>query len=269
MIRPGSKSREKSNETELEERSKTPNDIEGMKRQVSFSNYQILPPINDDNKEIDDKTKSKGYESCMSRTEQNAEISTDKLDTGKNKMKSEEMIELNEGKQHHRDNKKQQDFQKADKNQNSSVRDGRMKADRTLYRKGDIFKKSNISSSPTLVKDKSQDNRITVKPDVRSSLFRVSAEPDESIIGRIHLAFRIPDRSRLERFFLPTDRVGDVDAFLKSFIFSQNERKSTVELSVNDFPRRTLDSLDTTLEDANVKDRTLIDVMICDSPGVT
>ena len=133
-----------------------------------------------------------------------------------------------------------------------------VKKDRRLYRKGDIFKNS---SSIEFSSSSGKKREILGNP-----LFTAPAEPDKTNDERLLLAFRTPSGERLERYFCPTDRIGEVLAFLENTIETQSndEIVQNLELFTNDVPKRKLDDLEATLSECRLSNRTVLNVTILD-----
>lgn len=227
-----------------------PVDGDALTRDNSFSNYGILPPIKHDESKTDmDKPVDGHYQEVSADQALHKQIPHlhGKLSNGENS----KLFSDDKGKSRIGERSPQY---------------------RTLYRKGDIFANSEKESGETglqMLADKFQSTNFTDNSSAHEIIFSVPTEPDSNASERIRLAFRIRNRSRLERYFLPNDRVGDVIAFLQDALFDDaHERKLPLELYVNDFPRRKLDCLDSTLSDSKVGDKTLLDVMICADPDV-
>ena len=261
---PNTQSREES-----PNRKASPADIEPMTRQVSFSSYHVLPPIKNYDSADSTDIEIKDNDFIKTRLIQNDELMNDKKIIAKEEVPTEEAIAS--GKMDKVDSHKLKDFHSTDQHLDSScVLDEQLGPERRkLYRKGDIFRVTGTITRDASMKTTSEDGTIVGDFSDKTTLFRISSEPGENSIERIHLAFRIPNKSRIDRYFLPTDRIGDIIAFLQHVIFDNHETKYMLELFINDFPRRKLEQLTSTLSDANVKDRTVIDVLICDDVGIS
>jgi hypothetical protein len=86
--------------------------------------------------------------------------------------------------------------------------------------------------------------------------YTVPTEPSEREPNRIHLAIKVLDGSRHERWFRLSDSVGDILAFAESVM---GERlPDNCELCTNDPPTRTFSDLSLTLEDIGLDSRTVL-----------
>ena len=250
---------------EFPDRNMSPSGLEQMTRQM-FSNFQVLPPImNSDSKEIDDLD-SNDNKSLKNRFHKHDKLMTDNT-VARKKSSNEEGITSYEANTMAPGT--YQDFSNSDQHQiTSGISIDDLKPEvRKLYRKGDIFRDSKSTSGDILLENRS--DSVVVSCTDKMPQYKIPLEPDEKLHERIHLAFRIPNQNRLERYFLPTNKVGDVIAFLQKIVSDHHGNGCALELSINDFPRRRLDQLSLTLSDANIKDRTVIDVLICEDDGIS
>jgi len=250
---------------EFPDRNTSPNGVEQMTRQM-FSNFQVLPPImNSDCKEVDNLD-GNDNEALKNTFHIHDKLMTDNAVARKTSSHEEAITSYEANTMAPRT---YQEVSSSDQNQITSgiLIDDIKPEVRRLYRKGDIFRDSKSTSGDMLLENRS--DTVVFSCTDKMSQFKIPLEPDEKLHERIHLAFRIPDQNRLERYFLPTDRVGDVVALLQIIVSKHHDEGCALELSINDFPRRKLDQLSLTLSDANIKDRTVIDVLICEDDGIS
>ena len=166
------------------------------------------------------------------------------------------------------------------------------KRHRPLYRKGDILKNKNdhdtsdnhkrtddLTSSKEKTgkqkwfttinsnrKDNTEEFSDRLKADephknIQGSLslqnYKPPVEPPDSAVDRLKLAIKLPDGSRFERYFRPSDRVGDVFLFLLQYLHLSDKFTDYV-LCTNEVPRKELLDLPKSLADAEIVDRTVL-----------
>ena len=253
---------------ELCDRTVSPSDnAYQLVRQMSFSSYHVLPPIGNINRKGNDKMEEKDNDSAETKLNRSDGIMADKL-VVRERIPAEEAIPSDD--QDKLVSNQNQTTCNTDRNQkNSAVQEEQLMPERRkLYRKGDIFRDSDTTTDGILMRNRFKDTSFLPSAG-KERLFKVPLEPDENSAERIHLAFRTPNKGRVDRYFLPTDRIGDVVTFLQQLVCGDHEKRCMLKLSINDFPRRTLDEMNSTLSDMNIKDRTVIDVLICDDSDVT
>ncbi|XP_065061371.1 uncharacterized protein LOC135688448 [Rhopilema esculentum] len=241
-------------------------------RKSSFSNYGVLPPIdssidsdqksckklNEERKNTNSKMTGSHDCHCDSRNQKIANHGPDTF----GKRSNFGADETKKQKEDHQLSeqiiiKSTKDINNFHSSTNKSIdTTNKVKKDRRLYRKGDIFKSS---SSIEFSSSSGKRREIPGNP-----LFTAPAEADKTKNDRLLLAFRTPSGERLERYFSPTDRIGDVLAFLGNTIETQSndENVQNLELFTNDVPKRKLDDLEVTLSECRLSNRTVLNVLI-------
>ena len=114
-----------------------------------------------------------------------------------------------------------------------------------------LLERTNISCN----KDAGKLNHLLQRTADLSIQHTLSNEPSETEPGRIHLAVKLLDGSRHERWFRKTETLGAVMTFATSLC---KDKLPPCQFCTNEVPRRTFDNLFLSLSQAGINTRTVL-----------
>ena len=226
-------------------------------RKLSISKYEVLPPIANPVQRVPSEL------SETVKSEKNQNIDDAPTSSHEEKQEKRDNVSTNIPQERSDNANKTSEKQTASGRALSGSNRKTGGKSRALYRKGDIFKapreQSEESSNLT-----NKEVRTNIKNLIKKGKsFVIPCEPPSTDTSRLHLAFRHPEKERIERYFLPTDRIGDVLEFLAGTL-SETVDISEVGLHTNDFPTRKLENFDATLFDCGISDKMILNFMVYD-----
>lgn len=114
------------------------------------------------------------------------------------------------------------------------------------------------SNYSQLVLEKTFDDcndKLLQKTATLSLNYSLPNEPDDSELGRIHLAIKLLDGSRHERWFRNTETLGTVLAFAQSF---SKDKLPPCQFFTNEVPRQVFNNFEVSLTQAGINSRTVL-----------
>eukprot|EP00112_Aurelia_sp_Birch-Aquarium-sp1_P020923 Seg5504.2 transcript_id=Seg5504.2/GoldUCD/mRNA.D3Y31 product="UBX domain-containing protein 10" protein_id=Seg5504.2/GoldUCD/D3Y31 len=232
-------------------------DFEPLMRELSISKYDVLPPIANPVQKVPSEISG----AATSDKNEDMDVASNfSHDEGKEKINDASDNIPNERKDHSRKIAGKPAARERILSDSKIETGGKSRA---LYRKGDIFKAPREQSEKGgKLKNKTDGADIKNLKDTDKS-FVIPPEPPSTDKSRLHLAFRHPEKERIQRYFSPTDRIGDVLKFL-SETSSEKIDISKLGLHTNDFPTRKLEKLDATLFDCEISDKMMLNFIVYD-----
>ena len=232
-------------------------DFEPPMRKLSISKYDVLPPISNPTQ----KNPSEMSETVTSEKYQNIDVAS--YSSHEEEKKKIANISKNFPRERRDNANKTAERQTANGRPLSDLNTETREKSRALYRKGDIFKAPREQSEKSSNLTKEEDGTNIKNLIKKDKLFLIPCEPPSTDTDRLHLAFRHPEKERIQRYFSPTDRIGDVLEFLAGTL-SEKVYISELGLHTNDFPSRKLENLDATLFDCGISDKMILNFMVYD-----